>query len=308
MTGKFIYGHSFLYLMSLVDDVNEVMIEGMLKCRERTVQGFGRVKQLKAKEGFTDAAQILTEVDLLNQEDLLIVLYHHFPWISISVEERLDDPTYVQSILYSNDSRYMVHFDPVDGTFSFKHGLSDDFGIIGSLYEKTAEGEGILRSAAFYYPMLDEIILAKENHLLKGSSGKLEERRMIRPKHGKYFSSRNSLPAWTGLPKDSYRFGDEGFYSFAQAIRMLTDGELPGWLYKGSHLGDGIPAAWAARQFGADVEYLDGTLFNKFPWGDVFKDGKRKTQRDRMEILLVGDRHDPMWNFYKNCSKISQQN
>ncbi len=293
---------------SLVSHLEQVLIESMLLCKDRTAAQFGKAKKLAAKVGDVRyvASEALTEVDLLNQETILQHLYPHFPGVAISVEERLDDPTEVQAALYKNDAtaNYCVLLDPIDGTYCYAEGIRPDYGIIASVARRVNEKEGQFCLGVIAYPSLDEVIIARENSMLHITNG---QRRVI----GKNTSPPSTRERYSAVfTHDKKRLQlhteevvhEQDLYSTAQVVRQFARGEIKGYLTYNGHINDHIAVAWMAQQWGADVEYASGASFGTIPFGDILVEGKRVSPRDTGGLLIVGDREDACFQKYKEFS------
>jgi len=283
-----------------LESLEKVMMEGMRLSREQTVSKFGLAKALPDKEEGTVASQAITEVDLFNQETFLTRLYKEFPNIEVSVEERVDDPTEVQQRFYNNQgkSELCITLDALDGSYSYKHGIRKDYGIIGSVIKRKKGQEGEFISGIMYFPTDDFFLLANNNGLFEingEKQTKLEKKATMNTQRKEYSAV---------FTHDSKRLGVEAniyvrdIYSLNQMLLQLIKGEIPGFLTSNGHIYDHLVGPWMASIWGADVCYASGEPFGSVPFGDSIIDGKRKPPRDNRGLLIVGDKTHSMFNQY----------
>ncbi|MBI4154274.1 hypothetical protein HY501_02980 [Candidatus Woesearchaeota archaeon] len=266
--------------------LEKILLEAIDAIKGNTARNFGRAAHLQ-KEGTNAFAQALTAIDLENQEAVLQRLYASAPWVGISVEERLDNPTEVQKRLYENKgAKFLVQLDPVDGTLAYRDGLRNDYGIIASVLERVGEGFGEFRLGIVCYPSLEFSFLADSSGLycLKGDRRtKIMKDKAKAPRKPYYISShRNHV-------NDP---DHQALYSKTQMLLQLVNYELSGVVTANANLTDHCVAAWMAKQWGADVCYSSGKEFGVLPFGDYFVEGKRVNPRDTSGLLVIGTKDD----------------
>ena len=242
--------------------------------------------------------------DLDNQEAILKDVYEEFPELEISVEERLDNPTKVQLKFYENDgkSEYLLQLDALDGSYAFKEGLREDFGIIASVLQRTRPGLGKFVLAVFYYPAYNQFIVANENgvFIIEGDT----RRKISRPKP--WQPSKEWYSAVFHYDKKRLKFDGsveiiQDQYSCAQLLLDLIKGKISGFLASEGHLFDYTAAMWVAQQWGADVAYANGSKFEEFQFGDAIEKGLRVNPRDMNGTVIVGVKNDGIFEKYLNA-------
>jgi fructose-1,6-bisphosphatase/inositol monophosphatase family enzyme len=283
-----------------LESLEKVMMEGMRLSREKTVSKFGIAKALPDKDESNPASQAVTEIDLYNQEIFLEHLFRKFPNVEISVEERVDNPTGVQERFYSNGgkSNLCVTLDALDGSYSYKHGIRNDYGIIGSVIKRKEGQIGEFISGIMYFPTDDFFFLANNKGLfeIKGDNKtKLEKKGIINNKRQEYSAVFAHEPKRLGVEAGMYI---RDIYSINQMLLQLVKGEIPGFLTSNGHVYDHLVGPWMASKWGADVSYASREPFDSVPFGDKLIDGKRKPPRDNRGLLIVGDKNHLMFNEY----------
>jgi fructose-1,6-bisphosphatase/inositol monophosphatase family enzyme len=291
-----------------LEALNDTLLEGMLMCKHRTANGFGKAELLAPKVDSRTghlrniASAAVTEVDLDNQETILFHLYGERPDILVSVEERLNNPTPVQEAFYKNtDSATLVTLDALDGSFNFHEGLRPNYGIIGGVMERTGEDTGVFRSVIIYYPSLDVVLKATENCVIELTNKGARQRHLgdvWRPQgvYSAFFTHDNERLRIKGNTVP-YK---KNLYSTAQAALQLVRGEICGFLNNRGHLLDYGATNWLAKQWGADVEYASGKPFGELPFGDRLANGLRHPPRDNNGLVIVGKKNDGAFEFYRS--------
>lgn len=295
-----------------LDRMEDVLMEALYLTAEKTARLYGKAKKLDAKEGgyqgvasANEGNMSLTELDLENQEIILKHLHKHFPWVSVSVEERTSDPTEVQAEFYRNDSDILVQIDPIDGTFCYSEAKNPYYGALASVLQRDEPGKGhFVLSVALYPSICGEFIVANQSGVHKEARG----RRSRLERDESRIDKDDFTTVWVyGNERLGIEVGKEDFprrgdiFSNVQWIRQLINYEIGGFLSNGGHINDHIAATWMAHVWGADVEYASGVPFGQVPFGDIIMaDGKRDPPRDRNGLVIVGCRESPKFSLYRD--------
>jgi len=298
---KFIKDLPIILKMTInLESIENVIMQGMRLTREKTISNFGIAKSLNDKEGASIASQALTEVDLHNQETILVHLFNHFPDLAISVEERTEDPTEVQAKFYDNEGKSDLCFtlDAIDGTYAYKNGIRNDYGIIGSIMKRKHDNVGEFISGLLYFPTHDLFLLANDSGFFEIQ----EDHRKKLDKSSALVSDREEYSAIfihdkKRLELDFDRFVNE-IYSTTQMVLQMIRGEIPGFLTSYGHVYDQAVGPWMLSKWGADVIYASGIEYGELPFGDKIIDGERIPPRDRKGLLIVGDKSHPLFKEY----------
>jgi hypothetical protein len=186
----------------------------------------------------------------------------------------------------------------LDGSYSYKHGIRNDYGIIGSVIKRKEGQIGEFISGIMYFPTDDFFFLANNKGLfeIKGDNKtKLEKKGIINNKRQEYSAVFAHEPKRLGVEAGMYI---RDIYSINQMLLQLVKGEIPGFLTSNGHVYDHLVGPWMASKWGADVSYASREPFDSVPFGDKLIDGKRKPPRDNRGLLIVGDKNHLMFNEY----------
>ncbi len=241
-----------------VDTLEDRALKAMQNLRQNCIQGFGKTEQQRKPSDGTRASTIVTELDKLIQTEIVKAIAGFADQLKLVAEET-DQSEFMQIMKTNEKAEWLLMLDPLDGTYGYSIGKSNNYGIIFGLAKRVAEDEAKLKRALIYYPHHNSLIRCNDFGVFREKPGSIEKLKPATTDDSAYHTFFQYTLKRLGLPNSSEVVFD--LYSVAEMLRLLFRCEIPGFLSAKGHHYDNSVTLWIAQRAGYDLSYGDGSKF-----------------------------------------------
>ena len=231
-----------------------------LKIAIRAVESSGNIlteyfeKLHDFKQKNKNIRDLVTEVDVLSENNIKVIIENNFPEHSVSGEE---------TGLLKRESEYCWHIDPIDGTVNYSQGIPFCAVSIGLEHRKE------IIAGAIYNPFTEELFFASKGHgaFLNGKPITVSSKTKV--ENGLYVAAFSS-DIGKGEKKEYDIFGNLNdttrgvlrLGSAALALAYLACGRIDGFWAKDLHPWDIAGGLALVNEAGGQLTDQNGELFS----------------------------------------------